>query len=139
MSKRILINILLIIASAQFFLMRSDYWDLLKNGFFYNVIENNFEAFHDTLLLFPIALLFSIISTMFPHKVFISWFSFASISIPIISIVAFVISLGLHHENGGFINIEKDIDISFILLLYVFFVLGSLVQIWRGYRSGKQA
>jgi hypothetical protein len=41
----------------------------------------------------------------------------------------------LHHTNSGFFNMDNMFDIPAHILMYAIFILGSLIQIWRGYRA----
>ena len=92
------------------------------------------NKYQDTFLFFPFILLFSLITYKLPESVFSAWWKFAQIDIPTIFLISFIISLGLHHSPGGFFNIDNEIDVTAYFLMYSIFVIGSLIQIYRGYR-----
>jgi hypothetical protein len=91
-------------------------------------IQNNF-------LFFPVILVFSIATFFLKGETFNSWWKFARIAIPIIFVISTIINLQLHHTPGGFFNMDNMFDLPIIFLMYAVFVLGSLIQIYRGYRN----
>ncbi len=94
---------------------------------------NNLEL---SLYIAPIFTFFAAV-TFFSKEPFRFWFSFAVIAAPIIFIVSVIILSGFHHTGGGFINIDRDIDVFFIFSLYALFIIGSIIQIIRGTLHGK--
>ncbi len=91
--------------------------------------------YQNIFLFFPILLIFSVSFFFLSEKMFLSWWKFARIAIPLILFLSWVISLGLHHTQGGFFNMDNALDLLGLMILYAIFVIGSIVQIWKGYRS----
>ena len=73
----------------------------------------------------------------FQREVFITWWKFARIAIPVILVISRIINLGFHHTSGGFINTSDALDIPAHILMYSIFVIGSIIQIVRGYRISR--
>lgn len=92
------------------------------------------DKYQDIFFIFPIVFLFSLITFRLRESVFLAWWKFARLAIPLIFITSFIISLELHHNSGGFFNMDDSIDLVYYFIMYGVFVLGSLVQIYRGYR-----
>lgn len=111
--------------------------DLIESYFFENnrgsFLTNNLEFIHNVLLLFPLVLFFSIITYKMPERIFRAWWGFARIAVPVILFLTVVINLKLHHSPGGWMNMDADVDRAAFLLMYIVFVIGSLIQIARGY------
>jgi hypothetical protein len=63
-----------------------------------------------------------------------SWWSFAKYSIPIVFILTTFISAGFHHNPDG--KWQDIFDIPALFTIYSFFIIGSLIQIIRGYQKG---
>ncbi len=91
------------------------------------------ETAHNLSILFPFILLFSLI-TFKRESAFTAWWKFARIAAPAIFLVSFLISLELHHRPGGWFNIDNEIDLVIHFVMYAVFVIGSVVQIFRGRR-----
>ncbi len=81
-------------------------------------------------VLLILALLFFL-----PYQVYQRWWKFARVAIPVILVISTIINLGFHHTVGGFLNTSDIFDIPAHILMYSIFVIGSIVQIVRGYRS----
>ncbi len=90
------------------------------------------------LYISPIFTFFAVV-TIFLKEPFRLWWPFAVTTAPIIFIISVIILSGFHHTGGGFINIDSDIDAFFILLMYLLFIIGSIVQIIRGALSREGA
>ena len=123
----LLTTLLLIFVRSEFLL--SYVFENYRGSF----LANNLELVHNTLLLFPIVLLFSLVTYKAPERIFSAWWCFARIAVPVILFVTILSNLKLHHSPGGWMNMDDDIDRAVITLLYIFFVIGSLIQIVRGY------
>lgn len=82
--------------------------------------------------IFPLILLFSLITYKLPETAFTTWWKFARIAAPIVIVLGFVINLGLHHDPAG--EFQNIFDIPALILLYSVFIIGSAIQIYRGYR-----
>lgn len=123
--------------SAAFFWMRSDVGFYFINNRQGSFLDDNFEIVHNTLLFFPVALLCAVVAALCPKEAFSYWSSFARVVGPLVIIGSFFINLGWHHTGGGFMNIDNDIDVFVILLAYLFFITGSIIQIIRGALSHR--
>lgn len=97
----------------------------------YTCVLNTDEVEH-LLYIFPIVLFFSLITYSRPKQVFIAWWKFARFAIPVVIIINYIIDLGLDHNPGGWFNLDNAFDIIEISILYALFVIGSIVQIFRG-------
>lgn len=89
----------------------------------------------DNFLFFPIILSFSLLTYFMNQRVFNSWWSFARITIPIIFIVSVIINLKLHHNSNSFFNMDNMFDLPILITMYAIFIVGSLWQIWKGYKN----
>ena len=89
---------------------------------------------------FFLILFFSTLTYFLPKLVFTTWWKFASVSIPVVFILLSVVHLGLlQTDNYGsfglgslFNNMTEQL---FTYLLLTIFSIGSLIQIYRGYRN----
>lgn len=95
---------------------------------FWDMIENNL---HFTVFIFP----FALITFLSSKKIFISWWRFARIAIPLIFILIYIINLELHHQSGGYMSFDYEMDFLLKLIMYFTFTIGSIIQIVRGYRA----
>ncbi len=89
----------------------------------------------ETFLFFPFIFVFSLITYFAPARVFVAWWAFARVTIPIVFVMSLAINLGLHHDPAG--TWQDIYDVPALMLLYMFFSIGSLWQIWRGYRGAS--
>lgn len=94
--------------------------------------RNYADNIEHLLYIFPIVLFFSLITYSRPKQVFIAWWKFARFAIPVVIIINYIIDLGLDHNPGGWFNLDNAFDIIEISILYALFVIGSIVQIFRG-------
>ena len=81
---------------------------------------------------------FSSFSYFMPESVFSAWWKFARISVPAIFLLIILISQGILHSDpsgslGGGAIFNQIFDFYASLALYLVFVLGSVIQIIRGY------
>ena len=95
--------------------------------------RQNYDTLEISLYIFVFVLFFSIITYKMPERIFRAWWGFARIAVPVILLFTIVINLKLHHSPGGWMNMDADVDRAAFVLMYVVFVLGSLIQIVRGY------
>lgn len=93
------------------------------------------DKYQNLFLFFPFIFLFSLITYFAPERVFTAWWKFARISILIIFILSLAINLELHHDPQG--ELQNMFDIPALILLYSIFCLGSIIQIYRGWRQAK--
>lgn len=98
--------------------------------------------FVEHILYFAVPVfLFSLLTYKMKDTVFTSWWEFAKWSIPVIFFLLFLINLGLLHpgETAGAFGwgglFDEAIDWYVSIALYVVFAIGSLVQIYRGYKK----
>ncbi len=94
-----------------------------------------YDTLEINLYIFVFVLFFSIITYKVPERIFAAWWKFTRVALPLILILTILINLKLHHSPGGWINTDADIDRTTIVLMYAIFVIGSLIQIIRGYRQ----
>lgn len=85
------------------------------------------------LILIGASFSISVVLLFLPSRVYKSWWSFARIAIPVILIISTIINLQLHHRSGGLFNLDNIFDIPALILMYSVFIIGSLIQIYRGY------
>lgn len=130
MNKKILNPIILVSIVGTLFVSAA-YQGLLTSFYGFEYLELLFN----TSLFFPVILFFSLIGYFTPEKVFVFWWKFAYIAIPISFLGIFIISLELHHDSGGWFNMDNDIDLLMYFVIYSIFIIGSVWQIWKGWRS----
>ncbi|MFT7645271.1 MAG: hypothetical protein ACI9BF_000949 [Candidatus Paceibacteria bacterium] len=80
-----------------------------------------------------ILLFFSLLTYKLPQIVFDYWWKFARFGIPLVFALVILINLRLHHSPGGWLNLDNEIDLVLVGLIYGLFSLGSVIQIIRGY------
>jgi cytochrome bd-type quinol oxidase subunit 2 len=87
------------------------------------------------LYFVPVILFFSLITYKLKPEAFSAWWRFARIAIPVVFLGLFVISLELHHNPGGWFNIDNEKDLVMYFVIYTIFIIGSFIQIYRGYKK----
>ena len=103
--------------------------------FFREILGRQYlEVFFNSLIFFPIILFFSLLTYKLGEKVFIAWWKFARFAIPLVFALVVIINLRLHHTPGGWLNMDTQIDSMLVIAIYGIFALGSLIQIYRGYK-----
>ena len=98
--------------------------------------RNQLDSLEKTFFFFFFFFFFSVITYKLPERVFLSWWKFARITAPVVLILAFLINLELHHTPGG--DLQHIFDAPALWLLYIIFSLGSIIQIYRGWREVKK-
>lgn len=100
------------------------------------------DTVYNVSLFFVILVFFSLATLKMPDHVFKSWWSYARIAIPSTLLLLLYINLGLLHGStagslgwGSFIN--SAVDLILVSLIYFLFILGSLIQIYRGYIESR--
>ncbi len=93
---------------------------------------NNYQ---DIFIFFPVILFFSLVTYKLKPEVFIAWWRFARLAIPAVFVGLFIISLELHHNPGGWFNFDEAKDMFMYFVIYGIFVIGSFIQIYRGYKK----
>ena len=78
-----------------------------------------------------VILVFSLITYKLPARVFSAWWQFAKFAIPVVLCVSLLVNMGILHSSFG--AWQNMLDVPVIILLYLLFILGSLIQIIRGY------
>lgn len=95
------------------------------------------ETVYNLSIFFPFILLFSLITFKMQESVFAAWWKFARVAVPLVFFVLFLVSLELHHTHATLFNLDHEKDLAIYFVTYSVFVLGSLVQIFRGLKSSK--
>ena len=98
-------------------------------------LTRNLELLFNSLLIFPIVLFFSIVTYRAPERVFAAWWKFARLSVPLLFAVSVVINLGYFHSDGGVLKMDDVVDQVLLSGVHLLFILGSIIQIIRGYRQ----
>jgi hypothetical protein len=98
-----------------------------------NACRSSLYSIGEISYFFPLILLFSLIIYWLPVQVFKSWLKFLLVWGPITIIVTTLVHLQWHHRGGGIMNMDNIFDVPIILTMYGVFVLGSLIQIYRGW------
>lgn len=104
--------------------------------------EDLFQGLLLNLTAFSFLVVFFTFSTLRSQISFSYWWRFAKYAVPITFVCVVAINFGVLHTNtygtfgwGGMLN--QMYDIWGLSLVYSVFVVGSLIQIIRGYRAGK--
>jgi hypothetical protein len=91
------------------------------------------DYYHRTTLFFPFVFIFSLITYSSPDRVFQSWWKFARIAIPVCFFLSLLVNLDLlispDEQWPALVNGPA------IFLIYSTFTLGSIWQIWKGFRQ----
>lgn len=82
-----------------------------------------------------LSILFVVFSLKLSYSEQKKWWSTEIFFIVVVLCFSTVINSGYFHNQGGFYNMDNNFDIIMLLGLYTVFTLGSLVQIYRGYRN----
>ena len=98
----------------------------------------NYDLIENSLLIFPLILLFSTLTFFLPQAIFRSWLKYTLIVAPVIIAIVFIINLGWHHTHGGWFNTSDLFDWPAQILLYSLYCLGSVAVIGRGYWQYRQ-
>lgn len=96
-----------------------------------------FGEYQNVFLFFPFILLFSLITLCAREDIFLLWWKFSKIAIPLVLVLSFIINLGLHHKTGGLFNTSDVLDVPILSIMYIAYTVGSLIAIYRGYRQCK--
>jgi hypothetical protein len=133
MNKKLLV--LIIAATGTLFLLIMRYTEFVEycdNVFLKNCL-GNFEFVHNVLLFAPVVLFFSLLTYKMRDSVFTYWWKFARVGVPITLLIVTVVNLELHHNPAG--EMQGILDVPFLFLVNAIFIIGSLIQIYRGYRK----
>lgn len=115
--------ILLIVDSYNFYLCNT-----------YKCKEASDAILLSTLIIAATSFIISFALSFVSIKIYSNWWRFARIAIPVIFIISTIINLGLHHTSHGVLmNMDYIFDIPILTTMYMVFIIGSLVQIVRGY------
>jgi hypothetical protein len=96
-----------------------------------------FDFVEHVLYIFPLILLFSLVTYWSRESIFLAWWKFARVAIPSVLLFSVILGIGWHHSPGGWFNIDQEIDLLLLFSVYSIFVIGSVVQIYREYRTTK--
>ncbi len=103
----------------------------------YSCLQNYDGIAFNWLVIIGVSLLLLIALSFLPRQAYQNWWKFARIAIPVILVISTIINLGFHHHPGGFMNLDNMFDIPAQMLMYGIFVIGSVIQIVRGYRVSR--
>ena len=95
------------------------------------------EIFFNTLIFFPFIFFFSLLTYTMSDAIFRTWWKFARWAIPTGFALVILINLRLHHTPGGWLNMDAQVDLLLVGVVYGIFVLGAIISIVRGYKSKK--
>ena len=95
--------------------------------------RQTYDTLEISLYIFVFVLFFSLVTYKMPERIFSAWWGFVRFAVPAILFLTVVINLKLHHNPGGWMNMDADVDRAAFVLMYIVFVIGSLIQIIRGY------
>jgi hypothetical protein len=95
------------------------------------------EIFFNTLIFFPFIFFFSLLTYTMSDAIFRTWWKFARWAIPTVFALVILVNLRLHHTPGGWLNMDAQIDLLLVGVVYGIFVIGSIISIVRGYKSKK--
>ena len=109
--------------------------DFLFNNAPNSILTQNIELIFNVLIICPIVLFFSIVTYSMSDGVFMSWWKFSRLALPVTVICSLVVNLGFFHSDGGFLNLNDTVDQVLLSAFYLFFIVGSIIQIIRGYRQ----
>jgi hypothetical protein len=110
-----------------------DYLEIQANCISYQCKDSSdgilLAVFISSLICFLITLALKFL----PKNSYRSWWSFAKYAIPIVFVLSTFISAGFHHNPDG--KWQDIFDIPALFTIYGIFIIGSLIQISRGYFS----
>ncbi len=95
--------------------------------------RTNWDTLEQSMYFFVPTFLFSLITYFAPERVFISWWKFARIGIPVVFAGSLIVNLGLLHGRNDVLPALTDIPA--LILIYGTFILGSVWQIWKGWKK----
>ena len=93
--------------------------------------RENYTNLEQVFWIFPVMLFFTSLTFLLKKDIFYKWWSFARISLPVLLILLFAVSFEIHHSAHG--QWQDLFDRLFISILFGVFILGSTVQLVRGY------
>jgi len=120
----IVIVALLLIDRSQFYICNS-----------YQCREVSDSILLNFLIISSLSILILCFLYFLPRSAFIKWWKFARTAIPIILVISTIINLQLHHNSNSFLNMDNMFDLPILIVMYVIFIIGSLWQIWKGYKN----
>lgn len=120
----VIIATLILIDRSQFYICSS-----------YQCREVSDAILLNFLIVSGISFLILCILYFFPRRMYSRWWKFARKVIPVILIISTIINLQLHHNSNSFFNMDNMFDLPILISMYVIFVVGSLLQIWKGYKN----
>ena len=85
----------------------------------------------NAFLTFIPALFFICLIYKLPKQYFLTWWRFAKYAMPLVFLLSLLISSGILHSSSG--TWQDMLDFPVLILLNGIFVVGSLIQIIRGY------
>ena len=95
---------------------------------------NNYDGILLNWLVFLVLnLFFLVLIFLIARSSYKKWWSFSKYASPLVIIIISFISLGVHHNPIG--QLQNIFDIPILITVYLIFILGSIIQIIRGYQS----
>ena len=95
------------------------------------ICRGTYDVLERTCYFFILVLFFSLVTYKLPSQIFTKWWKFAKVIIPLVLVSSFLINKGILHSSSGTWQEILDWPVNF--LMYLLFILGSLIQIIRGY------
>jgi hypothetical protein len=93
---------------------------------------------YQSILAFSLVLFtFSLFTFFSRQEIFFSWWKFSSIAGPLVFLISYLIHLYFSQNSNGFFNMNDGLLLLFHILLYVTYIIGSFIAIYRGYRQSK--
>ena len=113
-----------------------DYFGLVSKKYCSYSCPQNYDGIAlNWFFISGVSLMVVLILSFAPISVYKNWWKFARIAIPVIFIISTAINLQLHHHPGSIMNMDDIFDIPAHILMYSIFIIGSCIQIWRGYKQ----
>lgn len=100
----------------------------------YSCLSNFDGLFFSLFVILGITLTMMVFLVKISPRIYKKWWKFARIAMPIILVLSALINLKLHHQSHGLFYLDNIFDIPAHILMYSIFIIGSAIQIWRGYR-----
>jgi len=130
---------ILIASNLIIYLLFVTYQALAPQGF---CDANNFilcgysmDTLRNIFNFFPVILFFSLLTYTMSQTVFAFWWKFARWAIPAVFALVILINLRLHHTSGGWLNMDAQIDLVLVGVIYGLFTIGSALSIIRARRA----
>lgn len=129
-------KITILLGATILILSLLDYFGLIGKKYCSVTCLQNFDGLgFGWFLVLTTTFIFSLLTTFISQKLNVVWWKFARIGLPATLIISTIINMRFHHKNFGVFNMDGAFDLMILFVVYAIFVMGSIIQIWRGYRS----